>query len=65
MRHGTITLFAALDIATGTIIGELHRRHRSSEFVQFLRTIAANVKSADEILASLERFCARIQKVSE
>ncbi|MBB5421697.1 hypothetical protein HDG40_007750 [Paraburkholderia sp. JPY158] len=65
MRHGTITLFAALDIATGKIIGELHRRHRSSEFVQFLRTIAANVKSADEILASLERFCARIQKVSE
>jgi transposase len=43
MRHGTTTLFAALDIATGEVIGELHRRHRSSEFLHFLRTIEANV----------------------
>jgi transposase len=43
MRHGTTTLFAALDIASGEVIGELHRRHRSSEFLQFLRTIDANV----------------------
>ena len=33
MRHGTTTLFAALDIATGEVIGEMHRRHRSSEFL--------------------------------
>ena len=46
LRHGTTTLFAALDIATGTVIGELHRRHRSSEFLKFLRTIDAAV-SAD------------------
>ncbi|WP_168788156.1 IS630 family transposase [Paraburkholderia aromaticivorans] len=43
MRHGTTTLFAALDISAGEVIGELHRRHRSSEFLQFLRTIEANV----------------------
>jgi transposase len=42
-RHGTTTLFAALDIATGEVIGEMHRRHRSSEFLKFLRTIDANV----------------------
>ena len=30
MRHGTTTLFAALDIASGEAIGELHRRHRST-----------------------------------
>ena len=42
-RHGTTTLFAALDIATGEVIGETHRRHRSGEFLQFLRTIEANV----------------------
>ena len=42
-RHGTTTLFAALDIATGEVIGELHWRHRSSEFLQFLRTVEANV----------------------
>jgi hypothetical protein len=39
MRHDTTTLFAALDIATGKVRGEMHRRHRSSEFLQFLRTI--------------------------
>jgi len=39
MRHGTTTLFAALDIATGEVIGQLHRRHRGSEFLKFLRTI--------------------------
>jgi hypothetical protein len=32
-------LFAALDVATGKVIGALHRRHRSHEFLQFLRTI--------------------------
>jgi hypothetical protein len=36
-RHGTTTLFAALDIATGQVIGETHRRHRSGEFLQFRR----------------------------
>ena len=32
-RHGTTTLFAALDIATGQVIGQLHRRHRAKEFL--------------------------------
>ena len=36
-------MFAALDVATGRVIGELHRRHRSKEFLAFLRTIEANV----------------------
>jgi transposase len=38
-RHGTTSLFAALDVKSGTVIGECHRRHRSSEFLNFLRTI--------------------------
>jgi len=38
-RHGTTSLFAALDIATGRVIGQLHRRHRAQEFLKFLRTI--------------------------
>ena len=42
-RHGTSTLFAALDIATGSVIGQMHRRQRSSEFRQLLRTVEANV----------------------
>jgi hypothetical protein len=43
VRHGTTSLFAALDVATGRVIGELHRRHRSQEFLLFLNTIAAQV----------------------
>lgn len=42
-RHGTTTLFAAFDVATGAVIGETHRRHRSREFLKFLRTIDAEV----------------------
>ena len=42
-RHGTTTLFAALNVATGKVIGQLHRRHRASEFLDFLRAIDAAV----------------------
>jgi len=43
LRHGTTTLFAALDVASGRVIGELHRRHRGKEFLKFLATIERNV----------------------
>lgn len=43
MRHGTTSLFAALELATGRVIGQLHRRHRSNEFLKFLRRIDQNV----------------------
>jgi transposase len=47
-RHGTTTLFAALDVATGTVIGECMSRHRHQEFLRFLRTIDRNAsKSLD------------------
>jgi len=39
IRHGTTDLFAALDVRAGTVIGEVHRRHRSSEFRHFLTTV--------------------------
>ena len=42
-RHGTTTLFAALDVATGDIIAQCKRRHRHQEFLQFLRHIDQNV----------------------
>jgi transposase len=38
-RHGTTTLFAALDVKTGTVIGQCLPRHRASEFLRFLRKI--------------------------
>jgi transposase len=42
-RHGTLSLFAALDAATGKIIGRCFTRHRAREFRAFLNTVEANV----------------------
>ena len=42
-RHGTTTLFAALDIANGTVLGQCKTRHRHQEFLSFLRHIERNV----------------------
>ena len=38
-RHGTTTLFAALSMLDGTVIGECHGRHRHQEFLEFLRQL--------------------------
>jgi hypothetical protein len=56
LSGGTTTLFAALDIATGEVIGEVHRRHRSSEFVRFLRTIEASVPSYLEVHLVMDNY---------
>jgi transposase len=40
IRHGTSTLFAALDVATGKVTGRMAERHRHQEFLTFLRQIA-------------------------
>jgi transposase len=42
-RHGTTSLFAALELKTSRVIGQLHRRHRSAEFRKFLDQIEAQV----------------------
>ncbi len=43
VRHGTSSLYAALDLTTGKVIGALHSRHRATEFLAFLRKIDAEV----------------------
>jgi transposase len=43
VRHGTTSLFAALNVATGEVIGHCHRRHRHQEFLAFLDEIDAKV----------------------
>ncbi|WP_255025005.1 IS630 family transposase [Rhodococcus sp. GA1] len=43
VRNGTSSLYAALDIASGKVIGSLHARHRATEFLAFLRKIDAEV----------------------
>ena len=43
VRYGTSSLYAALDLTTGKVIGALHGRHRAQEFLAFLKTIDTNV----------------------
>ena len=45
VRHGTTSLFAALNVATGQIIGKCHRRHRHQEFVKFLDHLDDTLKT--------------------
>ena len=53
VRHGTTSLFAALDVATGKVIGACHRRHRQQEFVAFLGAIDAAVPAEDGVAVHL------------
>ena len=55
-RHGTTSLFAALDVKTGTVIGELHRRHRSVEFEKFLKHIDAETPDGLDIHLILDNY---------
>jgi transposase len=55
-RNGTTSLFAALDIQTGKVIGELHRRHRSIEFRKFLMTIDAQVPADQTVHVVLDNY---------
>src|SRR5713101_9252081 len=56
VRHGTTSLFAALDVATGRVIGECHRRHRSREFLRFLDTIDHTVPAALDIHLIMDNY---------
>ncbi len=49
VRHGITSLFAAFNIADGTVISELHRRHRAIEFKKFLVTIDKNVPTGLDV----------------
>src|SRR6266853_2625785 len=55
-HHGTTSLFAALDLKTSRVIGQLHRRHRSVEFRTFLDTIEAQVPAALEVHLILDNY---------
>jgi transposase len=48
-RHGTTTLFAALDVATGKVIGQCRQRHRHQEWLRFLRTIDRNTPQSFDL----------------
>jgi hypothetical protein len=55
-RHGTLTLFATLDAATGKIIGRCYPRHRGREFLSFLREIERNVPSDLDVRLILDNY---------
>jgi transposase len=55
-HHGTTSLFAALNVKTGKIIAEHHRRHRSIEFRKFLDTIDANVPERLDVHLVLDNY---------
>ena len=56
VRHGTTTLFAALDIATGTVFAECKARHRHQEFLTFLRDLDACVPSELELHLIVDNY---------
>lgn len=55
-RHGTLSLFAALNVATGQVLGRIHRRHRSREFVTFLRAIDETVPADLDIHLVIDNY---------
>jgi len=56
VRHGTLTLFAALDLATGAVIAQCKKRHRHQEFLQFLKHIEANVPKKLDIHLVVDNY---------
>ena len=55
-RHGTTTLFAALNVLDGTVIGRCMQRHRHQEFIRFLNAIEASVPAAKLIHAIADNY---------
>ncbi|MEH6727072.1 MAG: IS630 family transposase [Hyphomicrobiales bacterium] len=56
VRHGTTSLFAALDIASGFVIGKCYKRHRASEFLDFLKQIDARVPDDLDIHIVMDNY---------
>ena len=55
-RHGTTSLFAALDVATGFVIGKCYRRHRAREFLDFLKEIGRSVPEGLDIHVVMDNY---------
>jgi DDE superfamily endonuclease len=55
-RHGTTTLFAALSVLDGTVIGRCMQPHRHSEFIRFLNAIERDVPAGKLIHAVLDNY---------
>lgn len=56
LRYGTTSLFAALDVATGKVIGACHRRHRHQEFLRFLERIDENISAGQHVHLVMDNY---------
>ena len=63
-RNGTTTLFAALNILDGTVIGRCMRRHRHQEFIRFLNAVERAVPAGKVIHAIVDNYAAHKQPTS-
>jgi hypothetical protein len=57
-RHGTLSLYAALDVKTGKVEGKTAKRHTSAEFIAFLAQLLSKVRRAKEIHIVLDNLSA-------
>jgi transposase len=57
-RHGTTTLFAALNVLDGSVIGQNMQRHRHQEFIRFLNAVEAQIPAGKVIHAILDNYAA-------
>jgi transposase len=56
IRHGTTSLFAALNVATGRVIGECHQRHRHQEFLIFLKRLDAQLPPTGDVHIIMDNY---------
>jgi transposase len=56
VRHGTTSLFAALDVASGFVIGKCYKRHRAVEFLKFLKEIDAQVPEGLDVHIVMDNY---------
>jgi len=61
-RHGTSTLFAALDVMTGKVIGECKKRHRHQEFLGFLNTVNKQTPEDKELHIIVDNYATHKHK---
>src|SRR5262252_6469279 len=64
-RHGTLSLYAALDVKTGEVKGKTTKRHTSAEFIAFLNQLLSKTRWAKEIHIVLDNLSARKTKAVE
>lgn len=56
LRNGTTSLFAALDVATGAVVGKCYKRHRAKEFLDFLKELDRNLPAGPDVHLVMDNY---------